>query len=554
MNDALTARYNVMAPMRDGTALATDVYLPAEHGPYAAVVARTPYNKNNPLVRRNARAWTSHGYAYVMQDVRGRGDSDGVFTPYRNDGRDGHDTVEWVATQSWCDGTVATHGGSYGGRIQWLTALEQPPHLRAMIVLVAPSDPFVEWPTSGESVMTLSWYRLVDRRLMQSPEGVDWMAAYHHLPLQTMDEAAGFSSEHWREALRHTARDEYWEPLRYQHRFDELDVPVLHVSGWYDDEQIGTPLNFAGMASRARSETARRSQRLLMGPWGHAVNTTRQLGEVDFGSGALIDLDGYMAGWLDSTLGRTPDPGTAPVRLFVMGVNTWRDEGEWPLARTRFTELFLRSGGAANSRHGDGMLAAQPAAGDEPCDSFVYDPRRPVPFLTAPESAQIGGPDDYSAVELRGDVLCYSTEILDKDLTLIGPVRLRLFASSSAVDTDFAAKLVDVHPTGFCQRLCDGIIRARYRDGVEHAVLMEPGTVYEFDIDLWNTSQAVFAGHRLRLEVTSSAFPKFDRNLNTGEEIGTGTRMVTAENHVWHDAAHPSRLILPVIPAGSGAV
>jgi putative CocE/NonD family hydrolase len=541
-------RFNTLVPMRDGVELATDVYLPAGEGRHPTVVARTPYNKSNPLVRRNATAWTSRGYVYLMQDVRGRGDSDGVFTPYRHDGRDGHDTVEWAAAQPWSDGAVATHGGSYGGRIQWLTALEQPAHLRAMIAVVSPSDPFVEFPTSGESVMTLSWYRLVDRRLMQSPEGIDWMTAYQHLPLQTMDEAAGFSSKHWQEALRHTMRDEFWEPLRYQNRFAELEVPVLNISGWYDDEQVGTPLNFAGMASSARSEKARRSQRLLMGPWGHAVNTTRQLGEVDFGPGALIDLDAYMGDWLDGVLGRGAAPvEQPPVRIFVMGVNQWRDEQEWPLARARYVDWFLRSGGAANSRYGDGKLSTEPPPDDEIADVYLYDPHRPVPFITAPESAQIGGPDDYSAIEQRGDVLCYTSSVLSEDLAVIGPVRLRLHASSSAVDTDFTAKLVDVHPTGFCQRLCDGVIRARYREGVDHAVLMEPGTVYELDVDVWNTSHVFLAGHRLRLEVSSSAFPKFDRNLNTGEDIGTSTRMVAAENRVWHDAARPSRLVLPQV-------
>jgi putative CocE/NonD family hydrolase len=546
---ATTSRFNVLVPMRDGVELATDIHLPDAAPRCPVIVGRTPYNKNNPAFRKLAATWNARGYGLLVQDVRGRGDSDGEFTPYRHDGRDGHDTIEWAAAQDWCDGNVATQGASYGGRISWLTALEQPPHLRAMIVSVAPSDPFVEWPTSGQSPMGLSWFRLVDRRLMQSPEGIDWMAAYQHLPLATMDEAAGFSSAHWREEMEHTVRDGFWESLRYQNRFGELDIPVLHISGWYDDEQVGTPLNFAGMTSSARSETARRSQRLLMGPWGHAINTTRQLGEVDCGPGSLIDLDAYMGDWLDSVLGRAQPAEQAPVRIFVMGVNRWRDEQQWPLARARSVEWFLRSGGAANSRYGDGRLSTEPPAEDESADVYLYDPRRPVPFITPPESAQIGGPDDYAAIEQRGDVLCYTSGVLGEDLAVIGPVRLRLHVSSSAVDTDFTAKLVDVHPTGFCQRLCDGVIRARYREGVDRAVLMEPGNVYELDIDVWNTCHVFLQGHRLRLEVSSSAFPKYDRNLNTGEDIGTGTRMVAAENRVWHDAARPSRLLLPVVDA-----
>ncbi|MGI8608460.1 MAG: CocE/NonD family hydrolase [Candidatus Dormibacteria bacterium] len=540
--------YNQLVSARDGVALATDVYLPPGDGPFPAVLGRTPYNKNNPGYAKLIDAWNRRGYALVIQDCRGRGDSDGVFTPYRDDGRDGCDTVEWVAARDWCDGNVTTQGASYGGRISWLTALEHPPHLRAMIVAVCPSDPFVEFPTSGESLMGISWFRLVDRHLMQRVDDVDWMEVYTHLPLETLDAAAGFSSPHWRSAMAHTYRDEHWGELRYQHRFAELDLPVLHISGWYDDEQIGTPLNFAGMVGNAASQRARNSQRLVMGPWGHQINSTQKLGEVDFGPGAVVDLEGGEADWLDGVLGRGAPSETAPVRLFVMGANTWRDEYEWPLARTRFTDYFLHSGGRANSRYGDGMLSTSAPGANEPADTYTYDPSRPVPFMTVPSSAQIGGPDDYSAVEQRGDVLCYTTEVLGADVEVTGPVRLRLFASSSAVDTDFTAKLVDVHPGGFCQRLCDSVIRARFREGVDRQVLMDPGTVYEFDIDMWNTSQVFMAGHRIRLEVSSSAFPKYDRNLNTGEDIGRGVRMEIAENRAWHEVERPSRLILPIVP------
>jgi len=531
--------------MRDGVHLSSDLFLPEGDGPFPCIVGRTPYNKNQAMYPKLADAWNRRGYALAPQDVRGRGDSDGVFTPYRNDPNDGHDYIEWVASQPWCDGTVVIQGGSYGGRIGWLTALTQPPHLRAMILSVSPSDPFVEFPTCGESLMTLSWFRLTDGRMTQRVDGIDWMRVYDHLPLVTMDEAAGFRSEHWRETMRHTVRDDHWEPLRYQHRFNEVDLPVLHISGWYDDEQIGTPLNFAGMVQHAPSESARRAQRLLMGPWGHAVNAGRMLGEVDFGAEAVIDLEGYMADWLDGVLGKR-ESREQQARIFVMGVNQWRSEDIWPPAGTRFSDWYLRSGGRAQSRYGDGTLSLEAPPQHEPADAFTYDPSRPVPFITPPESAQIGGPDDYAAVEQRGDVLCYTTPALERPLTLIGPVRLRLFASSSAADTDFMAKLIDVHPSGFCQRLCDGAIRCRYRNGVDLAVLMDPGTVYELDIDVWNTAHVFLAGHRMRLEVASSAFPKFDRNLNTGEDIGTATRMVVAENTVWHDAAHASRLLLPV--------
>jgi putative CocE/NonD family hydrolase len=546
-------RFNAMVEARDGLRLATDIYHADGDIVGPVVVVRTPYNKNQPAIPRIAGAWNARGYTLVVQDCRGRGDSDGDFVPYLNDPADGHDTIEWAAAQAWCNGDVITVGGSYGGMIQWLTALTRPPHLKAMVAVVSPSDPFVEWPTSGESPMSISWHRLVNGRVMQLPTEVDWMKVYEHLPLVELGEVAGFDAPHWREALGHTSRDAFWSSRRYQDKFDQLDVPVLHVSGWYDDEQVGTPLNYAGMVAGAASPRTRAAQALLMGPWGHGVNTTQKLGEVDFGAASLIDLQGYEADWADWVLGRRPERPSAPVRIFVMALDAWRDEQEWPLARTAWTDYFLHSDGNANSRLGDGVLTTEAPTRSEPADVYTSDPRRPVPFITAPESAQIGGPDDYAAVEQRGDVLCYTTEALADDLEVTGPVRLRLFASSSAVDTDFAAKLVDVHPTGFCQRLCDSIIRARYRNGPETAELIEPGRVYEYEVDMWNTSQVFRAGHRIRLELAGSAFPKYDRNLHTGEDIGTGTRMESAKDTILHDADHPSRLVLPVIPGATTA-
>lgn len=538
-------RFNIMVPVRDGVRLATDLYLPEGHSPFPTLIGRTSYNKNSEAVRKLAERWTAKGYAFVIQDCRGRGDSEGSFSPYVNEGPDGHDAIEWVAGQDWCDGRVILLGASYGAKAGWLTALRHPQHLFAMVIAVSPSDPFVEHPTSSVTPMAVCWHRLVDRRVAQNADGVDWMRVYEHLPLIELDERAGFVSSSWKQSVEHAILDDFWERHRYQNRLHELDVPVMHISGWYDDEQVGTPLNFLGMIRSAKSKRTRAAQRLLMGPWGHAINTTSKLGEVEFGSHSLIDLEGYVSRWLDALMER--GGGDIPrVRLFVMGANEWRDEPEWPPPGARPMEFFLHSGGAANSRFGDGTMARHGPA-DEPSDVYVYDPARPVPFITEAKSSQIGGPDDYAAIEQRADVLCYTSEPMTEDTEVTGPVRLVLFASSTAVDTDFMAKLVDVHPTGFCQRLCDGAVRGRFRDGWDRETFLEPGEVYEFDIDLWNTSQVFKAGHRIRLEIASSAFPKYDRNLNTGEPIATGTRMVPAENRIWHDAQRPSRLILPIV-------
>lgn len=536
--------WNVRVPMRDAVELSADVWRPADAEPRPALLARTPYNKTGARSRDAARWWARNGYPFVYVDVRGRGDSDGEFTPYRNDGPDGHDAIEWVAAQPWCSGEVVTFGGSYGGRIQWLAALEKPPSLAAMIVQVCPSDPYVEWPTGTHGPMMLSWYRMVDGRLVQPADDVDWMSVYEHLPLSDMDVAAGFSSAAWREDLAHPTSDDYWRPMSYQDRYDEVDVPVLHVSGWYDDEAIGTPMNFAAMRDLAPSERARAGQALLMGPWGHNVNEPKaRLGEADFGAHSVIDLRAYEKRWLDEVLGRGGD-GVPTARLFVMGVNEWRDFDSWP-PPGHLQSWHLHSDGNANSRFGTGSLTTT-EPGDEPADTYLSDPARPVPYVTDLGSAQIGGPDDYSAIEQRGDVLVYSSAPLESDLEVIGPIRCVLFASSSARDTDFMAKLIDVHPGGLCLRLCDGMVRGRFREGMEREVLLEPGEPYRFEIAMWDTAHVFKAGHRVRLEIASSAFPKYDRNLQTGEPLATSTRMEVATNTVFHDRARPSALLLPI--------
>ena len=544
--------FNLKVPMRDGVELAADVHLPDGDEPHPALVARTPYGKNTEAASARGRWFAGHGYAFVWMDVRGRGDSDGEFTPYRHEGLDGHDAIEWVAAQEWCDGHVGTWGESYLGQVQWTAALERPPHLRAMIVHVTPSDPWVEWPTGVRIPPEVCWHRMVDGRQLQYVDDVDWPAVYEHRPLVTMDERAGFIGRYWREDLAHLPADTaYWERYAYQHRLGELDLPVLHVSGWYDDVQPGTLINFARMSAVAGSERSRRGQRLVVGPWDHELThrRPRRLGDIDFGPEAeAFDLPAYELRWLDHYLaGAANGADREPrARVFVMGANVWRDEDDWPLARAREARLYLSSGGAANGSGGDGALAAAPRHG-EPPDVYRSDPADPVPFLTRPTSSQIGGPDDYRAVEERDDVLVYTTPPLADDLEVTGPVRVELFASSDRPDTDFMAKLVDVHPGGYCQRICDGMVRARYRAGMDRERPLEPGVVERFEIDLWSTSNAFLAGHRIRLEIASTAFPKYDRNGNTGGPLATERGGVIAENRVLHSPDQPSCLVLPVV-------
>ena len=534
--------------MRDRLTLAADLVLPAEP-PAPAVVMRTPYGRGDERSSARADAFARAGYVSVWVDVRGRGDSDGEFEPYRNDGTDGFDVVEWAAAQDWCSGLVATYGGSYPGRIQWLTALHTPPSLAAMIVLVTPSDPFVENPTGVPGPMHIHWYRMTDGRVPQYTETVDWMEVYRHRPLAELDAAAGFVSRTWREECRHQTLDDWWEPLRYQQRLKEIDLPVLHISGWYDDEEIGTPANFAAMVAAGRS-----GQRLLMGPWGHQVNAGRALGELDFGHDSVIDLDATMMSFLDETVrGRPPADPIAPVRIFLMGANEWLDLESWPPPGSEDRSFYLDSGGRANSRFGDGRLIETPLEGESPRDEWIHDPDRPVPFITDASSAQIGGPDDYAGVQTRGDVLVYTSDALTEPLDVIGPVRLIAHVGTSAADTDVTAKLLDIHPNGFAQRLCDGLVRLRYRDGHDHPSPVQPGTVYEVEVVMWDTCQRLHAGHRVGLEVASSAHPKYASNLGLAGDQTTATEGTIAYNRLHHGAAHPSRLVLTVAATGGSS-
>jgi putative CocE/NonD family hydrolase len=559
---------DIRVPMRDGVTLSADIYQPQKEGKYPAIVVRTPYGKTSDDIHSTGKYYASHGFVVIYMDVRGRGDSDGQFVPYRNEAKDGYDSIEWVAEQSWCTGDVGTMGGSYLARIQWLTALTHPPHLRTMVASVSPSDPFVEWPTGLPNPHHLCWLYMTSGRVMQNVDAINWDQIYDHLPYVTMDQLTGRLSTQWREEIEHPYLDEWWRKICYQTQFDQIDLPVLHVSGWYDDEQVGTPLNFRGMTEGAASEHARKNQKLIMGPWPHQINRSTTLGELDFGPQSLIDLKGYQLRWFNYWLkqeqnGIMEEPAA---RIFVMGENKWREEQEWPLGRTEWTKYYIHSRGQANSRFGNGWLSTtKPKVAKESSDQaelsdivhtpeeaatdqYVYDPKNPVPFITDMTSSQIGGPDDYSAVERRDDILVYSTEMLAENIEVTGPIKMELYASSSAEDTDFMVKLLDVWPNGFAQRITDGMVRARFREGMDKPQFIETGKVYPYEIDCWNTSHVFLKGHRIRIEITSSAFPKYDRNLNTASPLGQSTEMVVAEQTVHHDQTYPSAIVLPIIP------
>jgi len=543
-----TYQDNVMVAMSDGTQLAANVFLPKGSGPFPVLLMRTPYGKMDENLGE-AKPYCSAGYAIVAQDCRGRGSSQGLWDPFKYDIEDGFETQEWIGRQPWCNGRIGTFGGSYVGWTQWAAASRNSRFLACMVPVVPFSNPFREIFYQGGAFqlsLAFGWGAAVGG-IHTAPDKLE--DAFRYLPLNRWDEQFGKQVFFLRDWVAHPTYDEYWRIRGIDDRFDRMTVPVLSIGGWYDI--FSKPaLDQVGASRRSSAgRQARRNQFVVMGPWGHGVGT-RNLGELDFGADAALDIGKLQFEWFEYWL-RDRETGIQDwpaVRIFVMGENGWRNEHEWPLDRTRFTPWYLGSGGKANSLNGDGTLSlSMPEAGSP--DRFTYNPSDPVPTrggnnLIGPPS----GPYDQRGVEGRNDVLVYTSPALEKDVEVTGPVKAVLYAASGARDTDFTAKLADVHPDGKAYNLCDGIIRARYRESMTSPTLIEPGKIIRYEIDLWVTSNLFKAGHRIRVEISSSNFPRFDRNPNTGHDFGIDSKLATAEQTVFHDRVHPSHILLPVIP------
>src|SRR5579872_1544728 len=532
-------QFNVRVPMSDDVTLSADIYRPATVERLPVVLVRTPYTKDTARFAERGEWWAEHGYAFVVQDVRGRGDSDGIFYPLINEAKDGFDTLAWIAAQPWSSGSVGMLGSSYVGWTQMYAAISRSPYLKAIVPAVAPPDPDRNFPASF-GIMDLSsaaWLAGIDGHSQQDLSSLDLAAVYSSLPVSSLDGKLGRVLPAWHDWVAHRAHDSYWELQSYQRKLLSANVPALHITGWYDEVQAGTTENFVNLTTQASSAALRRQQRLIIGPWPHDINAHRQLGAVDFGSGAIVDLGGLELSWFDHWLkGIDNDVDTeARVRLFVMGSNRWIDENEWPIGRTVYQKYYMHSGGHANTRLGDGALSrAAPAA--ESADHFRYDPSDPVPFLgllntlnREPSDDEGPGPDDYRNVELRPDVLVYTSQPMTEPTLICGPLRVRLYGATSATDTDWTARVLDVLPEGFARRLNDGIVRARFRHGNEREERLVPGKPYEFDINVGSTCMQFEKYHRVRLEISSSAFPRYERNLNTGGPLGSETKQVVAQ-------------------------
>ena len=562
---------------RDGVTLYADVYRPDAPGRFPVLLVRTPYDKSQELALTEKDYFPPRGYIVVVQDTRGRFRSEGEFYPFVHEAADGYDAVQWAAGLPWSDGNVGTVGQSYLGLVQYFAASKTPPQLKAMSPVSGPVTYF-ENCTFRRGVFELAWMLIyftfmarntMDRKALSlkvTPTLDSWLShpevpisplkpdLYRLLPLRQWGERFKDGAPYFADFLKHPNYDSYWEAtdLRRLSRTMAV-VPALHVGSWYDAFQYDTMTMFSGMRNAATSEQARRAQKLLMGPWGHllpyAVPTSQGTGEIDFGPEAMIELHAIQCRWFDHLLKGIPNQvlDEPPIRLFVMGENRWRNENEWPLARTRYTNVYLRSGGRANSLRGDGALAFD-SPGNEPSDRFVYDPAQPVPTRGGTTLGLRLGVFDQSEIEQREDVLVYTGAPLSQDLEVTGPIVLKLYAASSAPDTDFTAKLVDLRPTGYAQNIAEGVIRARFRESLSAPSLIKPSEVYEYTIDLWATSHVFKAGHRLRLEVSSSNFPRYDRNPNTGHDFGVDAELQVAHQSVFHDSRYASHLVLPLIP------
>jgi len=543
---------HVPVVMHDGTRLSANVFLPSEHRRVPTILIRTAYGKGVDLIP-NYQAFVDHGYAVVVQDVRGRYESEGDFEQLHHEPEDGDATLNWIAQQSWSNGNIGMVGGSYLGIVQWKAALRNNPHLKAIFPVVSGDDDYRDRYYSRGGALKLG-HRL------------EWMAenlrvpGYHpdfnrfvwHLPLRTADVwATGQVSEAYQEAMRHPAYDSFWRAISTREHLGQIRIPVFAVGGWYDN-YVQSDLD-AFVALRKTSGL----NHILIGPWPH--NMSYKFEGVDFGPESAVAVRGLQLHWFDQWLmGKDTEVASmAPVKVFLMGTNQWLEGREWPPEEARAKVFYLDSNGHANSREGDGRLL-EGLSPRELEDSYTYAPRNPVPTrggaVCCNPRVFPWGPLDQRDVEDRPDVLVYSTRALRSDVAVAGPVKVVLYLATSARDTDFTAKLVDVFPDGTARILTDGILRLRYRKSLERSELARPGEVYEVTIDAGETANVFLRGHRIRLEIASSNFPKFDRNPNTGGSIADETHLISATQTVYHGGARASRLELMVLPVRHDSV
>jgi putative CocE/NonD family hydrolase len=560
--DGIRIDYDIPQHLSDGTVLVADVFRPARSGRYPTILIRTPYDKLATAVRvcgygLDPLALVRAGFVVVIQDVRGTFGSDGDFRKYLHESADGAETVAWVTAQEWSNGSVGMAGASYLGHAALFAAIAGAPGLRAVAPINTPAAHYEGAEYQGGAFqLGRNLYGALGMALpaLRRGEGdeaelarvsemaADIAATYRGVPLLSVVESSTHLADYG-EWLTHPAAGELGTATAIDHHLHEVAVAGLHVGGWYDVHLRGTLATYTGLRDRAETEAARASQRLIISPAGHTAPTDI-VGDLWFPGAAAFDYQSAYIAFFGTHLRGDPPPGDAPVLIYVMGENRWRAEQEWPLSRAVPTAYYLRS---------DGRLSCD-AALDEKPDVFVYDPHDPVPTIGGntlmPGPAHLAGPRDRRAIQRRADVIVYTSEPLTEPVEVTGPLSARIFVATSAPDTDITVTLVDVHPDGRAMGIADGIQRLRYRDDPARPSLVEPGSAVEIGVDLIATSNVFLAGHRIQVEVSSSNFPRFDRNPNHGGDIARASLADyrPATQHIHHDELRPSRIMLPVIP------
>jgi hypothetical protein len=569
--------HDVKIPMRDGTRLSANIWRPTATGRFPVVFIFTPYdNAQDTWVIERVQYFVPRGYVVAAVDVRGRYDSEGTSYLYwstdwkegRFDGEDTYDCQTWLGERPWSSGRIGMTGGSYLAFVQWMSAPFQNPYLKALIPWISPDDHYDNVYPNGAMQLSnsLNLLAYLGTGTRDIKEGLrksfwDWPALYRHLPLRTMDVALyGHSDQLWQDFVDHPDNDVYWRfsigvrpgvAEMGSGRYARVRVPTLNITGWYDQVAQATINNYLGM-TRFGPEDLRHTHHLVVGPWRHSSNLPRCVGETDFGLAAEVNYLRLEHRWFDYWLkgienGVMDEP---PVSIFTMGANVWRTEPEWPVHQSSVRPFYLLREADNGGTRGVGHLAdVGPASGGVDC--FDYDPADPVPSLGGNVSmypmTNTVGPVDQRPLHQRNDVLIYTTAPQGEALEVTGRILVKLYAATSAPDTDFTAKLSDVHPDGAARILCEGIIRGRYRRAFHRQELLDPERTYEFTIDLWSISHVFLPGHRLQVEISSSNFPKYDRNPNTGHRFGEDAELAIAHQTVYWGGDRPSRIELPVV-------
>ncbi|MDF2680888.1 MAG: putative hydrolase [Brevibacillus sp.] len=538
--------------MRDGVRLATEVWLPEglqEGQRVPTIFMRTPYGRMDAIFRR--LPFVTRGYALVVQDTRGREDSEGEWVPLVHERNDGDDSLTWIASQDWSDGNVGMLGGSYVGYVQWAAASSGNPHLKAIFSYVTVGTPYVDIPRKGGTILGgLSWIFMMaeKRRNVAALLRDDWSEVIKVRPIKEIPQKVlGKDIPFWTKWMEHPDGDEFWGESDWKQHADLVKVPSLLVSGWYDDNGMGTSESWE-VISRNAPEHAR----LILGPWYHKANTTREIHHVPFGNNAIrYDLDVTQLRWFDRYLkgvenGVDQEPR---VEYYMVGENEWKTSQTWPPAEATVTNLYLSSGGQANTGVGDGALTLS-EPGEQPVDTYVYDPLDAAPYLLDLSENENSVPENYREVEERADVLVYTTEPLEEEVIIAGEISAVLYAASSARDTDWLVRLCDVDEEGNSIRLSDGIICARYRHSFAEPQLLAPGQIERYEIRMTKIANVFRKGHRIRVSVTSGAENFSFPNPNTGYDLATDTETVIAKQSIYHNGQYPSHIKLPVLKRG----